>query len=385
MRSTILGPAALQASLSPQASPAPGAPLTSWTDGLSQASIAVAIAAGLILLAWLLIPLLLAILRRLLHFAGTGLDAHLTGILRPLMRGAAVLVALRLSPQLTRLAIGEDALLERIAPAMDALIFVGWTALLAIAATRISTALLDWYTHEIAHRTEGDVDEQILPFARRVIWVLVVAIAGVTILSRLGVDVSAMVATLGVGSLAIGLAAQSALSDTISGVLIMLDRPFRLGDRIEILEIGTWGDVTDIGLRSTRIRTIDNRQVIVPNSVIAKNLVVNYSEPDALLRIQTEVGLAYGTDVEHARRVLIEAVRGQDWVWPDKPIDALFMAMDDSALTLRVRCWIPKYAEARRSLHALNTCVYDALNEAGIEIPFPQVVLHQSGGDAAEA
>ena len=187
-----------------------------------------------------------------------------------------------------------------------------------------------------------------------------------------------MVATLGIGSLAIALAAQATLSDTISGFVIMVDRPFRIGDRIEIQDLDTWGDVVDIGLRSTRIRTRDNRMVIVPNSVIGKSLIVNHSFPDTQYRIQIHVGVAYGTDIEEARKVLIEAVSKVEGVLSDHPVEALFLEFGDYALIFRVRWWLDSYVDTRRMFDSVNTAMYNALNEAGIEMPFPQrVVSHK--------
>jgi small-conductance mechanosensitive channel len=88
------------------------------------------------------------------------------------------------------------------------------------------------------------------------------------------------------------------------------------------------------------------------------------------------VGIAYGSDVEQARQVMIEAIRSQDWVMPNERIEALFMELGDSALVFRVRCWIEHYVETRRILDKMNTALYNALNEAHIEIPFPQRVVH---------
>jgi small-conductance mechanosensitive channel len=213
-----------------------------------------------------------------------------------------------------------------------------------------------------------------MPFFRRIVLIILSIVILITLLGRFEVNVSALVTTLGIGSLAIALAAQAALEDTISGFLIMIDRPFRIGDRIEILDLDTWGDVIDIGLRSSRIRTRDNRTVIVPNSVIGKSLVVNHSYPEPVYRIQVHVGVAYGTDLELARQTMIEAVRGVEGVMPepDRPIEALFLEFGDSALIFRVRWWIESYVDTRRMFDKVNTAMYNALNQAGIEVPFPQ-------------
>ena len=130
---------------------------------------------------------------------------------------------------------------------------------------------------------------------------LLVLIGLLVILDHVGFNISALVAAIGIGGLAISLAAQDTIANMISGVIILIDQPFRTGDRIEIQELNTWGDVVNIGLRSTRIRTLDNRLVIVPNSQISNNLVVNYTNTDPHYRIQSEIGVAYGTDLRVAR------------------------------------------------------------------------------------
>lgn len=248
---------------------------------------------------------------------------------------------------------------------------------------RLIVNLVLWYQSEVAHRTETTIDEQILPFARRLVLIAVSIIALIILLGHFNVNsstLSAFITTLGIGSLAIALAAQSTLGDMFAGFMIMIDRPFRIGDRIELVDLNTWGDVVDIGLRSTRILTRDNRLVVVPNSIIGQNLVVNHSIPSTVYRVETHVGVAYGVDIDAVRQVLIDAVTAQDWVMKDKLIEALFLEFGDSGLLFRVRCWIEDYVETRRVIDKLNTCIYKALNEANIEIPFPQRVVHLQNG-----
>jgi small-conductance mechanosensitive channel len=128
----------------------------------------------------------------------------------------------------------------------------------------------------------------------------------------------------------------------ISGIIILLDAPFRVGDRIEIQGLDTWGDVVDIGLRTTRIRTLDNRMVIVPNSNISKNQVVNYTYPDPRYRTQTEIGVAYGSDLRQVRELITESLRDIPGVIQDKPVDILFLEFGESAINLRVRWWMDR-------------------------------------------
>jgi small-conductance mechanosensitive channel len=247
-----------------------------------------------------------------------------------------------------------------------------------ILAWRLVNTLIEWYGKEVAPRTDSALDEQLIPFMRRIVLILLSVIAAIIVLGRFDVEVSGLVTTLGIGSLAVALAAQAALSDTISGFMIMFDRPFRIGDRIEIQDLNTWGDVVDIGLRSTRIRTRDNRMVIVPNSLIGKSLVVNHSYPSTQYRIQIELGVAYDSDIEVARNTIIDAVKGVEGVLQDKQVEALLLRFGDSALIFRVRWWIESYVDTRRMFDRVNTAMYTALTEAGVKMPFPtQEIFHK--------
>jgi small-conductance mechanosensitive channel len=121
--------------------------------------------------------------------------------------------------------------------------------------------------------------------------------------------------------------------------------------------------------------------VVVPNSVIGRNLVVNHSDPSTQYRVQTHVAVDYGIDIALARQVMVDAVRSQDWVMHDERIEALFVEYGDVGIIFRVRCWIENYVETRRILDKLNSCLYDALYEAGIEMPVPVQRLHHSVED----
>jgi small-conductance mechanosensitive channel len=237
---------------------------------------------------------------------------------------------------------------------------------------RLIGGLTEWYGKEVVSKTETELDDKFLAFFRALAILIMTAMAIIFLLGRFGIEPTAMVTTLGIGTLAVALAAQETLSDIISGFMIMLDQPFTVGDRVEIIDINTWGDVTDIGLRSTRILTRDNRMVAIPNSVIGKGLVVNYSDPSTVYRVETHIGIDYGTDIDMARQAMVEAIKAEDWVMIDRPVEALLLQFGDSALVFRVRCWIEHYVEKRRVIDKMNTALYKALNEAGIVIPMPQ-------------
>lgn len=240
---------------------------------------------------------------------------------------------------------------------------------------RIIFKLIDladgWARQRSAEAGREDQLEPLIVLLTRIGRVLVVILAATILLSYFGVNVTALAAVLGLGGLAISLAAQDTIADAIAGFIILMDQPFRIGDRIEIEGAGTWGDVVDIGLRTTRIRTRDNRMAIVPNSTIGANQVINYSYPDPRYRIQTHVGIGYGADIETARTIIIDTVRQVEGVLPDKPVDALYVEMGDSARILRVRWWIESYIDTRRVFDRVHTAMEHALDEAGIDMPFP--------------
>ena len=317
------------------------------------------------------------VLRRLLGERGKAISRTSIQPVRGLLTLLAVLISLNIA--LLRLDI--PVIVEQTA-AIRNIFFVIYLLIGFLIVWRLVGSVAGWYATEIAPRTESKLDDQVVPFARRVALILLTIIMLIILLSHFEIDVSGLVATLGIASLAIALAAQAALADTIAGFIIMIDRPFRIGDRIEIQDLDTWGDVMDIGLRSSRVRTRDNRMVIVPNSVMNKSLLVNYSYPDTTYRIQIELPISYSADVEHVRETIVQAVRGVEGVEPDQKVEALFLHFGDSGMIFRVRWWLDSFVDTRRMFDSVNTAIIHALDEQGIEIPNPVRDLNHMIGDS---
>jgi small-conductance mechanosensitive channel len=258
---------------------------------------------------------------------------------------------------------------------------------------RAAWLLLDIADAEMRARLPDRAREQELDPAlvllKRLGRVLVILLVMAAMLSLFGINVAAFAALLGIGGLAFSLAARSTIEDGIAGAIILLDRPFRVGDRIEVAAANTWGDVMEIGLRTTRVRTRDNRLVIIPNSVIVGNEIINYTYPDPTYRIQTEVSIDYAMDIDEVKRVLETAVRAVPGVLADRPVDVLYHEMGDSAMIFRVRWWVGTYADTRRVTDKIHTAIQHALDAAGIVSPYPtQMLLMQSlslEGEAEES
>jgi MscS family membrane protein len=264
---------------------------------------------------------------------------------------------------------------------VEGALFVGFTIAITLFFYRMSRDMLDWYLHEKAKATVTTLDETLIPFLRRVLMFLLVAVAAVLIMQYFNVPVTSFVATLGVGSLAVALAAQAVLSDLIAGFFVLLDQRYRIGDRIELVDERVIGDVMDIGLRTTRILTMDHRVVIVPNSMIASRLVINHAFPDPKVRVDLPIGVAYGSDLATVKKVLIEAMQQVEGVYRDRRPDVVMTGFGEHALTLEMRCWINAYGDRPKMVDRINVAAYNALNAAGIEIPFPQRVLRVSVKD----
>jgi len=246
-----------------------------------------------------------------------------------------------------------------------------YVIIFSIMVWKLMDVGIEWYKNEVETKHDEHQKDTILLLGHRIGRFFLIAVSVVMILSINNINVSVLIASLGILGLAFSLAAQDSLSNLISGVLISLDQPFRVGDRIEIQGLGTWGDVVDIGLRSTRIRTRDNTLVIVPNSKIGSDQVINYTFPDPQYRIQMEINIPYGEDIEKTRHIIISSVRKVEGVLPEKPVEALYVAMGGTGMVFRIRWWIDSYIDTRRMFDRVNSALQVAFDAAGIHMPNP--------------
>jgi MscS family membrane protein len=207
------------------------------------------------------------------------------------------------------------------------------------------------------------------PLLDRSIQVLIYLISLAIILQRFGVNLSALLAVLGLGGLAVSLAAKETLEDMINGFIILIDRPFQIGDRIKIETMDTWGDVVAIGARTTQIKTLDNRLVIVPNSVIGNSQVENFTDPDPSMRIDVTLGIGYGSDIDQVIEIIKRAILSVPGILDSKPPLIEFTEFGDSAMTFRARYWLKTYRDIALRTQ-VNKSISEALTEANIDMPF---------------
>jgi small-conductance mechanosensitive channel len=186
------------------------------------------------------------------------------------------------------------------------------------------------------------------------------------------INVTGWVASAGIVGLALSFAAQDTLSNLFAGVAILSDRPYEIGDFIS-LESGERGEVTKIGLRSTRLLTRDDVEVSIPNGVMGAAKIVNEAGgPPSQFRIGTAVGVAYGSDIDRVEAILTSVGENHPITLRDPEPRVRFRAFGDSSLDFELLCWIERPVDRGLVLHELNSEIYRRFAANGIKIPFPQ-------------
>jgi potassium efflux system protein len=203
----------------------------------------------------------------------------------------------------------------------------------------------------------------------------VLIVGGATyVFSLLGVDWSKLqwlVAALGVG---IGFGLQEIVANFISGLIILFERPIRVGDVVTIGDVD--GTVTRIRIRATTIRDWDNKELLVPNKEFITSRLLNWTLSDPVMRIMTPVGIAYGSDVALATKLMLEVARENDAVMDEPASSVVFQAFGDNSLNMMLRCYIANAERRMGVISALNICINEKFNAAGINIAFPQRDVH---------
>jgi len=265
--------------------------------------------------------------------------------------------------------IGESA-----GQTVDGIIYGFGVFVSALLIIRLISTILSWYADTIAIKTKTNLDDQFVPLLERSLKIIVATLAALTILEHFGVDIKGLVAVLGVGSLAIALAAQETLANMIGGFTLMIDRPFRIGDMVRLPD-NRRVKVYEIGIRSTKFLTFDNTLVIVPNAELIKSTVHNLTYPLPRVRAVIEVGVGYESDMDKVRDTMLDVAAKHDNVLQDPEPQFLLWNFGASSLDVVLRCHIERAEDDRRTSSELRLQILDRFRQEGIEIPFPQHVV----------
>jgi small-conductance mechanosensitive channel len=246
-----------------------------------------------------------------------------------------------------------------------------WT----IALIRIAKIILHQLAWGKDHRFRL-IRPQTLPLFENLIKLVIIALALYITFQIWGIDMTAWLASAGVIGIAIGFAAKDTLANLFSGVFILADTPYKIGDYI-VLDGNQRGKVTHIGIRSTRMLTRDDVEVTIPNAIMGNSKITNQSGgPHLKFRIRVKIGVAYGSDIDEVREILLEIAKDEPLITKYPTPRVRFRTFGASSLDLELMGWIEDPELRGRTIDKLNTMIYKRFNEKNIEIPYDKQDLY---------
>ena len=249
-----------------------------------------------------------------------------------------------------------------------------FTMLIAWFLVRLLDGIIEEYIKPIVEESDNDLDDQLLPILQKIGKVLIWGMAILLSLKHAGYDVGALLAGLGIGGIALAMAAKDTIANIFGGFTILADRPFQLNDRIKI--VGFDGNVREIGLRSTRLQTLEGRIVTIPNSKFAESPVENISlEPSR--KITLDLGLTYDTtpeQMDQALAILRDIAQKNTEV--EEKIILFFSSFGASTLNISFIYHIRKSADIPATQNAMNLAILKRFNEAKLQFAFPTQTIY---------
>ncbi|MEM5801503.1 MAG: mechanosensitive ion channel family protein [Candidatus Aenigmatarchaeota archaeon] len=224
---------------------------------------------------------------------------------------------------------------------------------------------------KISEKTETTMDDTLLNIAHSSLKAAFIVIAILYTLSIWGIEISPILASLGIAGIAVALALQQTLSNVFAGIALIMDKTIRVGDIVK-LDTGEMGEIYSISLRSVRIKTFDNEMIIIPNTVVANAKIQNLLQPDPTVRVNIDFSVEYGTDPEYVKRIVLEEINTMQIIDKTKEIRILFLSMGESSLNFRVMFWVDHIDKRWPAHQEAITKIYRRLYKEGIGIPFPQ-------------
>ena len=257
--------------------------------------------------------------------------------------------------------------------AMDFVMTYGPKLLGAIVALIIGLWIIGWILRVIKRvMTKANVDESLRPFLKSLIGAVLKVMLGISIMTMLGIEMTSFIAILAAAGLAVGMALSGTLQNFAGGVMILLFKPYKVGDFIEAQ--GYMGSVKEIQIFVTILTTGDNKTIIIPNGPLSNGSLTNFSTQENR-RVDWTFGIAYGDDINKAKDIIRNILEADERVHKDPAVFIALGAMADSSVNLTVRVWVaaPDYWGV---FFDTNEKVYHAFNAGGINIPFPQMDVH---------
>ncbi|MGA8262968.1 MAG: mechanosensitive ion channel domain-containing protein [Ignavibacteriaceae bacterium] len=237
----------------------------------------------------------------------------------------------------------------------------------------LTNKLKNWIVYKILSNSKIELGVRLA--VGTIIRYMVLVLGLIIVLQTVGIDLSTLTILAGALGVGIGFGLQNITNNFVSGIIILFERPIKVGDRIQVGDVN--GDVVRISMRSTTVVTNDNISVIVPNSEFISSTVVNWSHTDRNVRFNISVGVSYNADPEKVKQILLDVADNEEGVLKSPKPDVLFDEFADSSLNFKLRIWTSTYITTPGLLKSkLYFEIFKKFKEKGIEIPFPQRDLH---------
>lgn len=309
------------------------------------------------------------VLRRFATFTESDLDDKIIGLIHRPIYYSIIIIGISLAIIYLKPA-------EKLVFYSNGILYSVIAIIWIITAIKISNAIIENAVQKIKDVT--GLGKEIIPLIENFSKIVIIVIGLMVILSIWKINIAPVLASAGIAGVAVAIAAKDTLANFFGGLSLFVDKPFKLGDFI-VVDEKLKGEVVDIGIRSTRIKTPDDILITIPNSILVSSKIINESAPSPKIRLRLPVTVAYGSDIELVERVVMEILDTNPDVLKEPAPRLLFMSFGDSALNLEIFFWIADPFLRFKVTDSINREIYKKFNEKGIKIPFPQreVYVHK--------
>lgn len=282
--------------------------------------------------------------------------------------------------------LADQGLLEPLSPAaVDAIQKAIWTGALVVIALSSMRLLNLIISSSVEHLSERyGIGPELIPLVRNSIRLGVLLVFLIVLLGIWGQPIGPLITSAGLVGAALAFAARESLANLFGGVSLLMEGSIKLGDYV-VLDNGERGEVVQIGIRSTQLKTRDDVQITIPNGIMANSMITNQSAPWQPFRVRIGIGTAYGCDVEHVERVLVGEAQANEIALDSPEPRVRLRRFGDSALEFELLAWCRDPAQRGILVHDLSKAIYKACAREGIEIPFPQRDVRIISSDGADA
>ncbi|MFA7695531.1 MAG: mechanosensitive ion channel family protein [Methanoregula sp.] len=265
----------------------------------------------------------------------------------------------------------------------DKLVNAFFTLIITWVVSAFSYDFICTYGGIVAEKTESEIDNRLVPVFAKIVKYVIWLVGLLIVVGMFVKDITPILAGAGIAGVAVALAAQDILGNIFGGAIIAIDKPFKVGDRIKY---GTLiGDVTEVGVRTTRIKTLDNRIITIPNKILTDNAVINYALPDGQLKVYVPFSVAYGSDIKKVKKILLEiasdAAKKTPWVLTDPAPTVFFLELGESSLLGNLCLWTNNYNNEWDVQDWVIGQIDERFKKEGIETPFRQVDIRKRDGN----